>query len=275
MTTLIQIFSVLLFFIAAIVLNNAVPKEFFSKQIQLYKEMDCTIIVGGKSKNVTEDNEEYDCSSFFERPKNSCFFEGKFYNPGQDLKSLELEKKCWSVCHCLKTETNLVRFNCDFDHCAFYTPAINETCELSFSKIGQCCPEISCTLDPKRSCVKDGKIYYDGQKFWFRCSTCLCKEGKIICSENKCLEEMKHTDKIDRKCAPVFSLEECCSVTWACYDDVSDEITNKSKSQNTTSMCHYGPKYLNAGDSLIKKFGNVSGFKCVCIIPPLLTCWKI
>lgn len=80
--------------------------------------------------------------------------------------------------------------------------------------------------DPVPTCLVDGNVYKEGQKFYPKdepCKVCICKEGfsgkyeEPYCQDVTCGVELHYTSRMTEECVPVyFGRKGCCPIDWKC-----------------------------------------------------------
>lgn len=78
------------------------------------------------------------------------------------------------------------------------------------------------------TCLVDGKVYVEGQKFYPEsepCKECKCKEGfegkfeEPFCKDVTCDIELHYASKLHGNCVPVyFGRRACCPFDWKCRE---------------------------------------------------------
>ncbi|KAG5675687.1 hypothetical protein PVAND_005571 [Polypedilum vanderplanki] len=233
----------------------------------------------------------FDCSSFEQRDKNRCHYNGSIFDVHKELHNSDIEESCTINCVCHKyedDEEDFAKFNCAHIDCPeFLDDELPENCIRQYKK-GSCCSQSTvCGEDIKKlaKCQFNGDTYYDGQQFEAEngCYSCLCGKG----FENKPVEENKHCKKINclidlrystkfyDGCVPVyFKKEDCCPITFKCPRPETKIIrnhNNQTRSNDASLKCIFGDLKMSIGDSLSPEYENDCTV-CTCKVPPHPTC---
>ncbi|GFY47572.1 protein serrate [Trichonephila inaurata madagascariensis] len=119
----------------------------------------------------------------------------------------------WFMCECTPGFSGPdCRIN--INECASSPCSEGSTCVDSINDYKCICPPLKtgkvCEADLKKTCEFQGVIHMDGSQWEFECNTCLCQNGKVICSRfmsnNRiCLEVQKYIWSLDFVDVPIFA----------------------------------------------------------------------
>ncbi|XP_019881103.2 kielin/chordin-like protein [Aethina tumida] len=248
----------------------------------IYEDMGCKPIYDSpKSCPVS-----YECKGI-RRSTKHCYFKQKMYRIDEQVDSHLTAIGCDLGCYCERAN-NTMRFSCASVECSEWTrKPTNSGCYRKYSLDSCCSIRESCPpYDNSTSCVYDGRQYKEGANILPRdsCWRCVCQDnwnGKIeppLCKRRTCNVQIKHQDKIQQACAPIYYKRAyrdddpfCCPNNWICSNN-KEVVKGKPTSDKT---CQFGNKKLKIGQSFIKDVSDimlVKQIQCECKIPPLLTC---
>ncbi|XP_044760000.1 kielin/chordin-like protein [Coccinella septempunctata] len=235
----------------------------------LYEDLKCFANLDASTNQPTY----YKCDV---SSRENCIFEGKKLSVGEEIKDNGTDYYCRSHCSCNEDGT----FDCAEDDC---DEVKIDGCRYKDS-LTQCCTVLDCE-PPKSNCTYNGKTYEEGRTFHPEntCQTCLCQEGfsgKIeqpYCMKRRCLEQIFHMEKLIRKCAAVYFLEDlCCPATWVCDKGQKIEIINATN--KTKLSCDFGEKKIALGhgfETTVRPYSKIIKVRCECTLPPFITCLEL
>lgn len=163
---------------------------------------------------------------------------------------------------------------------------------------------------PLPTCLVDGKVFVEGQKFYPKaepCKECRCKagfEGKFeepFCKDVSCDVELHYGSRIRKNCVPVYyGKQGCCPIDWKCREfqifkkkkfffnrlngsssnvvisanpDKDEIVPFLGKAAKTTeARCKFGDLEFQQYEELNTNDANVN---CKCLTPPYLTCLNL
>ncbi|XP_018400827.1 PREDICTED: kielin/chordin-like protein isoform X1 [Cyphomyrmex costatus] len=238
----------------------------------------------------------YNCEHLKERDPKKCYVNGKAYEIGEKLKD-EDKNPCDIGCTCSAGHGGIATFNCAIVDC-FHGQA-KPGCFIKNFPL-KCCPgEEVCPEKPedRATCNVNGKEYKEGEFFSIESDpelTCTCQPGytgenvEPFCAKPKrsyCHPEFNHLYEVINKCAPVYypsqSPQTSCNAFSRCQNN-NDTIIHKEDHPKTDpspddeEVCHFGNMVMHRGDELDQDTDNNSKcIKCVCEVPPVLTCKRL
>jgi len=248
----------------------------------LYEDLGCIPQIDEATNCPTK----YDCGTLA-RNGDSCKLGGRSYTVGQRIDK-ELTAPCNVACFCGELSNEEKQIQCAVVDCFFGPRDPNKKDCYPTYKLGDCCQsgEICPPFDNITKCEVDGTTYMEGQKFWPKgmCMDCVCDKGfdgkfeAPFCKRTMCNAEIRHADDIKKNCAPVYFVKAddalCCPSAYICPSDEDVYTTRKDKATHN-NVCKYGDKEVNAEQQIERKldqWGKVRDVKCVCDLPPFLTC---
>ncbi|XP_033176235.1 uncharacterized protein LOC100740289 isoform X3 [Bombus impatiens] len=284
---------VLLTFLIAVQVTGQVSEENCSEikcpgPLRYYKALGCTPIYVNPNDNCAE---AYDCSHLDNWSRDKCYVNGHEYSVGETLRP-EDSNPCDRNCTCTHSN-NDANFAC----------AKRKTCDRAeeesclYRRIhGICCDDPFCDEEgDNTTCNVNGKVYKAGEFFYPNANPkllCLCMEGYTGQNIEPFCQQLNRDPcsalfdvaaaQVHDKSIPVFFLfNHFCPITFYRYPSPNDTVI--SKHDSTTSvpaegkvMCRHGNLTLHIGEEL----SNVqpievwsAGMKCVCEVPPYLTCY--
>lgn len=267
MNQTVQFFIVALIFAVTVNCDRENPQNPLGKF--LYEDLKCF----ANLDNTTNQPIYYKCTV---SAKDYCIFEGKKLSVSEEIKDDGTDVYCRSHCSCNDDGT----FDCAEDDCSEETPV---NCRLK-DTLTECCSVVDCG-PVKANCTYNGKSYEEGKTFRPEnsCHTCLCQEGfsgKIEqphCIKRRCLEQIFNMDKLQRKCAAVYFLEDlCCPATWVC--DEGQKIEKIVENTKTQLTCSFGDKEVPLGhgfEASVRPYSTIVRVRCECSLPPFITCLEL
>ncbi|XP_044021319.1 uncharacterized protein LOC122861174 isoform X2 [Aphidius gifuensis] len=248
-----------------------------------YKALDCKPIYQQTGDCCAY---KYDCDHLKNQKNDKCYVNGHEYNIGDKLKD-EDANPCDIGCSCRVGHDGIATFNCAVVDC-FHGP-IKPGCYLKNSPLN-CCPGEEVCRKSSTMIYKDGEYFQidDNDK------NCVCQpeyKGENIepfCASPKrpyCDPQFRHAGDVKNNCVPVYystqSPQSSCSVFSRCQNKNDTIIKNKQPKENTGDnsndlKCNFGNMTLDLGDSLNQATDyNSVCVKCICEIPPVLTCQRL
>jgi hypothetical protein len=244
---------------------------------------------------------KYDCSHLERRSSDKCYVNGHEYSVGDMIKEEDGARKCDFECRCDRYDK--VRILCFYVGLAIDGLRPKDGC-FSMRKVtdGRCYDEEVCRGQNLVTCVVNGNTYIQGESFYPEQKpglSCLCMEGfkgefvEPFCKKVVCATELRHSDEIKSKCAPIYvntqSPVTSCNGYFRCQNDkdkvikASGEASGEDKSDKSVSdeksadmKCAFGNMLMNVGDELNQGTDyNSVCVKCVCEVPPTPTCRRL
>ncbi|CAH0564351.1 unnamed protein product [Brassicogethes aeneus] len=269
--------------IGALVFTGCVVAENCDqKGIHLYEDMGCKpIYANPKSCPIM-----YECKGI-RRSNKHCYFKQKMYRVDEQVDTQLTATGCDLGCYCQKSNDTM-KFSCASVECSEWTrKSTNSGCYRKYNLESCCSERESCPpYDNSTKCVHDGHEYKEGENILLRdsCWRCVCNSdwtGKIeapMCKRRTCNVQIKHQDKIQQACAPVYYKRiyrndntYCCPNNWVCSNN-KESFKGRPTSDKT---CQFGSRKLKVGQNFVKEVSDIMLVKkvyCECKVPPLLTC---
>nr|XP_022904275.1 kielin/chordin-like protein [Onthophagus taurus] len=191
-----------------------------------------------RSIGCKESGKENGCPSYdgcqYSQPIGHCTYQGQKIDKGQAVKDVVKDSSCSFGCICTAADGEKGSFLCAQGHCGIDESILfgkSPNCFLRYS-LDQCCPnsEPECAEESPATCkvgneeFKEGKLFSPKDK----CITCLCTkdfDGKLDgpnCQPTPCDVEVRHSQDIEKNCAPLYFINPkksealCCPVTFVC-----------------------------------------------------------
>ncbi|KAK6621131.1 hypothetical protein RUM43_011437 [Polyplax serrata] len=251
-----------------------------------YREIGCKPVYEEASNCPSH----FDCSNYRKihviptdsgRTTNVCTYKGTSYEIGTELSSSKVNP-CVANCRCVEDyRTGHGVFTCASVEC-FDWHLEDENCTRLYNEESCCSVKTHCKGDePLPTCLVDGKVYLQGQKFYPNdepCKECYCQEGfegkfeEPFCKNVACNVELHYASRIRDNCVPVYyGRQGCCPIDWKCPKPGKDQVVpNLGKSpKTTTATCKFGDLEFQQHDELNTTEPDLS---CKCLTPPYLTC---
>lgn len=243
--------------------------------VRLYEDMGCTPKYNPRSKDCPE---EFICPHLHESTK-ECYYKNLTIKTGEAVRN-HPDQLCDIGCFC----TEEAKFICAIVDCAEYFGITPPPGCYSTYDLEHCCSSGQKCDDCRLTCEYNGEKYDEGLRFYPKdsCSMCVCQEGfkaKIeapFCTRSKCNVQLKDSESIQKRCAPVYNLYSnsgtskdvlCCPNEWICPSG-NETIIGTPKSNK---ICYFGKRNLKLGQKIEKSIRSIPVI-CECQIPPLLTC---
>ncbi|XP_019770116.1 kielin/chordin-like protein [Dendroctonus ponderosae] len=279
--------SHLLLFTTVLQICNAVLETCDQSGILLYEDMGCKPSYDRAASNSRNScPSKYDCLGL-KKSSDHCFLRGKAYMLKQRVDSKLTAGLCDLGCSCQREEDK-TKFKCATVNCPEWSVLEPPTgCYRKYS-LDDCCyiREMCPPYENSTTCVYDGKVYKEGENFLPKnsCWRCVCQAGfrgkleKPFCRRRSCGVQVKHQEKLQERCAPLYykriyreSDPLCCPVNWICSEG-NEKISGQA--QSTDKMCLFGQRLIRVGQKFEKtvQMPRNMTVTCECKIPPLLTC---
>ncbi|XP_014218217.1 uncharacterized protein LOC106646655 isoform X2 [Copidosoma floridanum] len=250
--------------------------------IRYYKELKCKPIYAEEGDCCAV---SYDCTHLKRRSADKCYVDGYKFKVGKELPEWVESGPCDENCVCVKGPDGYAMISCTSPSCP---NIIKEGC-FFVPKVDKCCAN-----EERRMCEFYGITYKYGEMFKpSEDYACQCLESRtgwnvplmeMICRKlNNCGVEVHRSMEIRENCPPVYfatrPLYDSCAFDYRCQSDF-DFVTRWSgvmgRSRKASDMkCKFGNLTLNVGDELSEGVDYSSErVKCVCEVPPVLTCKK-
>ncbi|KAF7273015.1 hypothetical protein GWI33_014241 [Rhynchophorus ferrugineus] len=254
----------------------------------LYEDMGCKPAFDNSvyySQTLGKCPTKFDCLGLKKSSQN-CFLKGKTYKLKDMVDSRLTAGLCDLGCSC-QSNNDTTKFKCATVDCPEW--GVKEPypgCYRKYS-LDDCCSirEMCAPYENSTTCVYDGKVYKEGENFLPRnsCWRCVCQAGfrgkleKPFCRRRSCGAQIKHQDKLQNRCAPLYYKRKyreneplCCPTSWICSDG-NEKIIGRAK---TDKMCLFGQRMIRVGQMFEKtvEVPRNMNVTCECKIPPLLTC---
>ncbi|XP_014212035.1 uncharacterized protein LOC106641955 [Copidosoma floridanum] len=254
--------------------------------IRYYEELGCKPnIMDGDCCAVS-----YDCTHLGRRSKNKCHVNGREYDIGKSLLDKDRSGPCDENCACVKGPKGIAMFSCTQVDCprifvnkgCFYRHQLDSCCE---GKV--VCPKDNGEIEMcefNGTSYKYGEVFYPNDRHVCMCSkTFTVQELEIICRTVHCGIELRRSFELHENCPPVFLAHQLpsqtCSYEYKCQEDYdkvkSSPITRRKNSRGVSVgiKCKFGNMMMNIGEELSQEHDPT--VRCVCEVPPMLTCTKI
>ncbi|KAL2745687.1 kielin/chordin-like protein [Vespula maculifrons] len=255
-----------------------------SGPLKYYESLGCKPVYANKFDCCAV---RYNCDHLKLRSKNKCYVNGKEYSIGEKLKE-EDRNACDKGCFCAEGSDGFASFRCAIVDC----PRIRypSNCYLKHSP-SQCCggPKV-CLDDIKQrpKCNISGEIYYDGERFVVDSDPdlrCYCQPGyqgknvEPFCKKPNrpyCSQDFRNPRVVYENCAPVYyygqSLHKDCNFSTRCQNANDTVIRDVGPGRDESLMCMFGNLKMHVGDKLSQPVNTFRPMKCLCEVPPVVTC---
>ncbi|XP_050298056.1 kielin/chordin-like protein [Anthonomus grandis grandis] len=251
----------------------------------IYEDMGCKPHYERAFSHQNSCPSKYDCLGL-KKSTSNCFLKGKAYKINEMVDSKLTANLCDLGCSCQKNGDK-TSFKCATVDCPEWSVAEPPTgCYRKYS-LDDCCyiREMCPPYENSTTCVYDGKVYKEGENFLPKnsCWRCVCQAGfrgkleKPFCRRRSCGAQVKHQEKLQERCAPLYYKRKyresdplCCPTNWICSEG-NEKVTGRPTSEK---MCLFGQRLIRAGqkfEKIVEMPRNMT-VHCECKIPPLLTC---
>ncbi|CAL7945679.1 unnamed protein product [Xylocopa violacea] len=258
--------------------------------VTYYQDLNCTPVYNNSGDCCAR---EYNCSHLKELSKDKCYVNDNEYDIGEYLRD-EDKNPCDIGCTCMSINNGTASFSCALVSC--FLPG-SQYCFYR-NNHDDCCPtSYVCSEEERKNttCEVDGKTYRDGDYFRPKSdpdTDCYCMPGytgeivEPFCRKLKrpyCSPLFKHAEKVRKNCAPVPYNSRIplkyCSYGYRCQN-ANDTVIRKHDDSSIVFkeeiICQFGDLVLNIGEELAQGTGIDSiCVKCVCEVPPFLTCKRL
>ncbi|XP_050584352.1 uncharacterized protein LOC126919334 isoform X1 [Bombus affinis] len=257
--------------------------------VRYYKGIGCTPIYANPNDCCAE---AYDCSHLDNLSRDKCYVNGHEYSVGEMLRPEDSNPCDWN-CTCTQYE-NTAFFQCEkLNDC-------NSTEEQGclYRKTHGLCCEGFCDMEEtdNTTCNVDGKVYKAGEYFYPNANPkllCICMEGYAGENIEPFCQQLNRDPcsalftvaaaQVHDKLIPLFiQFNYFCPVTFYRYPSPNDSVISKHDNNISVPVegnviCQHGNLTLHIGEELSPEqpveVWSI-GTKCVCEVPPYVTCYK-
>lgn len=245
-----------------------------------YLELGCTPVPNADNSSVCPD--AFTCPNLHPDPT-MCYYRGVPYGDRATIPQSLIMNQCSQACSC-RIRDGEPQFECAAVDCVeIVDPDMQQDCMNTFD-INSCCSTGTvCGKDAIAKlnvCEMDGKTYKEGEIFEPKNTrkSCVCTsdwdgsvENGANCRDINCGLEIHYQDKIFDNCAPVFIGDAMsCPIGFECQGPTTQVIRALNLGV-AGSQCVFGNETLNIGDEITV---DEKCTKCVCNIPPFVSCTR-
>ncbi|GIY01249.1 protein serrate [Caerostris darwini] len=184
----------------------------------------------------------------------------------------------WFMCECTPGFTGPdCRIN--INECASSPCSAGSTCVDGINDFKCICPPQKtgrvCETDIKKTCEFQGIIRMDGSQWEFECNTCLCQDGKVICSRVSCEKQLceprGNFGDYNKQCfegqlcVPLYStpcFSKPCAVTGRCLSEpnanlyIADHLPKHCKPNNAIISDNCAKLSVKFSENILPMFIN-------------------